>query len=78
MEEIRDVHKENIKVGDTILCSDGIMRTVSKNNITNGFCGICIFGDSYQLGQKPVKKVIIKRAIIRIVEGKRETIFVEA
>lgn len=78
MYEIRNVHKDTIKVGDTILCADGLMRTVCRNNITSGFCGTCIFGDSYQLGYLPVKKVIIKRAITRIVDGKRETIFVEA
>lgn len=76
--EILNVHKDDIKVGDTILCSDGIMRTVSRNNITSGFCGTCIFGEPYNLGLLPVKKVILKRAIIRIVDGKRETIFVEA
>lgn len=78
MYEIRNVHKDTIKVGDTILCSDGIMRTISRNNITSGFCGTCIFGDSYRLGQKPVTKVIIKRAITKTVNGKRETVFVEA
>lgn len=76
--EIRNVHKDTIKVGDTILCSDGLMRTVCRNNITSGFCGTCIFGDSYKLGRLPVKKVIIKRAITRIVNGQRETGFVEA
>lgn len=76
--EIRNVHKDTIKVGDTILCSDGLMRTVCKSNITNGFCGICIFGESYQLGLLPVKKVILKRAVTRIVNGTRETYFVEA
>lgn len=78
MYEIANVHKDTIKVGDTILCSDGLMRTVCRNNITNGFCGVCLFGDSYQLGQIPVKKVIIKRAITKVVNGIRETIFVEA
>lgn len=78
MYEIANVHKDTIKVGDTILCSDGLMRTVCRNNITSGFCGVCLFGDSYQLGQIPVKKVIIKRAITKVVNGIRETIFVEA
>lgn len=78
MYEIRNVHKDTIRVGDTILCEDGLMRTVCRNNITSGFCGVCLFGDSYQLGQIPVKKVIIKRAITRIVNGQRTTIFVEA
>lgn len=78
MYEIANVHKDTIKVGDTILCSDGLMRTVCRNNITSGFCGICIFGDSYQLGRIPVKKVIIKRVVERIVNGIRETYFAEA
>lgn len=76
--EIVNVHKDTIKVGDTILCEDGLMRTVCRNNITSGFCGTCIFGDSYQLGHLPVKKVIIKRAVTRIVNRQRTTIFVEA
>lgn len=76
--EIANVHKDDIRVGDTILCADGLMRTVCRNNISNGFCGTCLFGDSYRLGHLPVKKVVIKRAITRIVDGKRETIFVEA
>lgn len=50
--------KEEIKVGDTILCEDGNMRTVCKNNITTGFTGRCIFGNPYRLGQEKVKKVI--------------------
>lgn len=35
--KIQLVHIDTIKVGDTIVCEDGIMRTVCKNNITNGF-----------------------------------------
>lgn len=50
--------KEEIKIGDTILCDDGNIRTVCKNNITNGFMGMCIFGNSYKLGVEKVKKVV--------------------
>ena len=57
--EIKLVNKEDIKVGDIIICEDGIMRTVGKNNITHGFMGTCIFGSSYRLGLEKVKKVII-------------------
>lgn len=78
MYEIANVHKDTIKVGDTILCADGLMRTVCKNNITTGFCGKSIFGNSYRLGHLPVKKVILKRAVTRVVYGIRETGFVEA
>lgn len=51
------VHKNCIKIGDIILCKDGKVRTVCRNNITNGFMGLCLFGDSYRLGQEPVKKI---------------------
>lgn len=51
------VHKDCIKIGDIILCKDGKVRTVCRNNITNGFMGVCLFGDSYRLGQDPVKKI---------------------
>lgn len=56
--DIQLTNKENIKTGDTILCNDGKLRTVCRNNITNGFMGLCLFGDSYQLGCKKVKRVI--------------------
>ncbi len=49
-----------IKVGDTIKCRDGIIRTVCKNNIHHDKCmGTTIFGDSYNLGYIPVDKVVI-------------------
>ena len=51
------VHKDCIKIGDIILCKDGKVRTVCRKNITNGFMGVCLFGDSYRLGQEPVKKI---------------------
>ena len=50
--------KEEIKSGDTILCEDGEIRTVCNSNITIGFTGMCIFGNSYKLGYEKVKKVI--------------------
>lgn len=50
--------KDEIKSGDTILCDDGKIRTVCKNNITTGFTGRCIFGNPYRLGLEKVKKVI--------------------
>lgn len=59
--DIELVHKGDIKVGDVIICEDGIMRTVSRNNITrDSFMGLCIFGSSYKLGYQKIKKVIIK------------------
>lgn len=55
---IENVHISVIKAGDTILCNDGHMRTVSKRNIVKGgFCGTSIFGSSYNFGAIPVKRV---------------------
>jgi hypothetical protein len=56
--DIQLTNKEDIKIGDTILCNDGKLRTVCRNNITRGFMGLCLFGDSYRLGCEEVKKII--------------------
>lgn len=43
-----------IKPGDTVL-HNGIVRTVSASNLKrDGFMGALLFGDSYNLGHKPV------------------------
>lgn len=55
---IKPVHISQIQVGDTIIHTDGLMRTVCKNNITHGFAGKGLFGDSYRLGMNLVKKVV--------------------
>ncbi len=48
-------HIDDVKVGDTILSSDGHERTLSAENIKRDrFMGTTIFGDSYSLGHKPV------------------------
>ena len=50
------VDKSTIRHGDVILHNDKEV-TVSVADITsNEFMGICIFGDSYQLGYKKVLK----------------------
>lgn len=54
---ISEVHISTIKVADTILCTDGAIRTVCKADINRGFLGITLFGDSYKMGNAPVKKV---------------------
>jgi hypothetical protein len=56
--DIVEIDKEEIKVGDTILCEDEKIRTVCRNNITTGFTGKCIFGNPYRLGLEKVKKII--------------------
>ena len=44
--EIKQVHISKIKVGDTILHTDGNIRTVSKNNIKRTIgIGLTLFGD---------------------------------
>ena len=58
--EIIKVSKNEIKVGDTIICSDGLMRTVCNNNIKkDNFMGITIHGSAYPI----VEKVIIKKSL---------------
>ena len=60
--KIKEVHKSDIKPGNTILCSDGNLRTVCKEDIKrNNFTGITIFGDPYKLGYQPVKKALIEK-----------------
>lgn len=56
-------HISEIMVGDTIRCRDGVIRTVCKSNIHYGQgIGISIFGDSYNLGNILVDKVVIFHA----------------
>lgn len=55
-----NVHISEIRPGDTILHTDGVVRTVCRKNITrDSFMGISLFGDSYRLGTLPVKKLIL-------------------
>ena len=56
--KIEPVHISHISVGDTVE-HGGHLRTVSGNNIKkDSFLGITLFGDSYNLGTKPVSKVM--------------------
>jgi hypothetical protein len=58
--KIVEVHISTITAGDTILHSDGLVRTVTNTNIKRDACmGKTLFGDSYKLGNTPVKKIII-------------------
>ncbi len=54
---IEYVHKDNIIAGDTILRHGHPVTVCAKDITYNTFMGISIFGDSYCLGCKPVKKV---------------------
>ena len=54
---IKNVHISQISSGDTIE-HEGQLRTVTSTNIKNcSFMGVSLFGDSYNSGRKPVKKV---------------------
>lgn len=56
---IVQVHKDEIRAGDTIVM-DGKLKTVCQNNIKHdSFMGTTIFGDSFMLGLKPVEKAVI-------------------
>jgi hypothetical protein len=56
--KLKDVHISQIAPGDTIEY-EGKLTTVSANNIKrDSFMGITLFGDSYNLGSKPISKVV--------------------
>ena len=57
MRKEAEKHISLVKAGDTIVCSDGLERTVCNSNIKRGFCGISIFGDSWKLNTQKVKAV---------------------
>lgn len=60
---ISEVHISTIRVGDTILHTDGKIRTISRNNIKHDpFYGTTLFGDCYKLGYQKVKKITYKTA----------------
>lgn len=57
--KFEDVHISDINVGDAIMCFDGKVRTVCKKDIKyDSFDGISIFGYTWNLGYKKVKKLI--------------------
>lgn len=58
--EVEEVHISTIQAGDTILHTDGLIRTVCNVNIRYSFfMGITLFGDSYRLGNILVKRLRI-------------------
>lgn len=51
----------NLVYGDTVE-HDGLISTVSKQNYKyDPFMEWCLYGDSYCLGQKPVKKILFRK-----------------
>lgn len=65
-------HKDTIAVGD-IIERDGKLVTVCRKDITTGFMGVCLFGDSYRLGHRPVRMAVLKNAEICIQASGRGT-----
>ena len=58
------VNINDIRVGDVIICSDDIGRTVGKKDIKYcSFNGLSIFGNTYKLGYEPVKRVVYERVL---------------
>ena len=56
--KVVEVHKNDIKPGDTIILH-GEMKTVCKNNIKKDeFFRTVIHGESFNLGCEKVKKVV--------------------
>lgn len=57
---IKKVHISTIKQGDTVLW-DGHMKTISKHHLGYvDWIGHTLFGDSFNMGTVPVKKVLFK------------------
>lgn len=55
---IKKEHISTIQIGDTVICRDGLIRTVGRNNIKrDSFMGVTLFGDSYNLGTILVNKI---------------------
>lgn len=47
-------HVSQVKVGYVVIASDDRERTVGRDDLKYGFCGITLFGDSYRMGTQPV------------------------
>lgn len=55
-DRFEDTHINDIKVGDTVFHA-GHLRTVCPKDLKGpGFMGKTLFGDSYRLGEIPVKR----------------------
>lgn len=54
----RPVHIDTVRIGDTVRCPDGKVRTVGPQNLKRGgFMGTTLWGDSYKLGTSAVELV---------------------
>lgn len=58
---IEEVHISQVVAGDSIVCSDGHVRTICPKDIRRGgFCGDTIFGFSYNSGKIKVNRAKFK------------------
>lgn len=58
-----NININSVKHGDTVI-HDGKMHTVTRGNIKHsGFMGTTLYGDSYNLGHKPVKLVVFSEPV---------------
>jgi len=55
-----DTHISNLRIGDTVIYA-GHMRTLTKSNLSRGFMGRTLYGDSHKLGLVSVKLVLFPR-----------------
>lgn len=61
--DIEKVHISLLRASDTVF-HEGKVRTVCKGNLKNdSFMGPTLFGDSYNLGRKPVLRLVMQRAL---------------
>lgn len=59
---IVNTHISTIRAGDTVEHEGKIMTVCHKDIKKDAFFGTTLFGDSYRIGQQPVKKVNIFHA----------------
>ena len=61
---VEDVHISLVSAGDTVI-HNGKLMTISKPDLKRDpLMGVSLFGDSYNLGTKPVTKVTFLTAKI--------------
>ncbi len=58
MSKIIETHISMIRTNDTVIHNDKEMTVCAKDITSCKFMGIALFGDSYKLGHKLVKKVV--------------------
>lgn len=69
--ELEKVHISTINIGDTVMF-DGHKKTVGVENLKQcSFMGHTLFGDSFNLGAKPVEKVTFLKPVSCTVKRER-------